>query len=353
MTGLFENLPPILNGVIFGILAIIICFAGARLSYLIDSIAERTRMAKAMAGLLLLATATELPEIVTTMTAAAQGNATLALNNMFGGIAMQTAILAIADIFAFGYALTAVCKTPSQILQGMALIIGLGILLFLSFTGDVALGASIGVASLALAGLYICCIVFIHLYADSRSWSPVDVPNIPETAAQNAFHRKYDSIPLRRLIAATLAVCGIILVCGVSLTYVSETLAEQTGLGSGFVGVALLAAATSLPELSTSITAVRIGAPGMAIANILGSNMIMIFLLLPADIVYTEGLLLNEIDASAALALVCGMVITAVYCFGLVTRPHKTLFKRMGYDSVAVLLLYLASLYAFYLFRNA
>ncbi len=48
-------------------------------------------------GLVFLAAMRELPELVTTISAAMKNNAALVLNNMFGGITMQTAILALAD----------------------------------------------------------------------------------------------------------------------------------------------------------------------------------------------------------------------------------------------------------------
>ena len=71
-----------------------------------DDLSERYNLAREFVGLLFLATVTELPEIMTTLTAAQVGNAQLVLGNMVGGITMQTAILALADIFAVRYALT-------------------------------------------------------------------------------------------------------------------------------------------------------------------------------------------------------------------------------------------------------
>ena len=65
-----------------------------------------------------------------------------------------------------------------------------------------------------------------------------------------------------------------------------SALSEQTGLGASFIGATLLASSTSLPELSTTITAVRIGSYDMAVANIFGSNLIMVALILPADVAY-------------------------------------------------------------------
>lgn len=60
-----------------------------------------------------------------------------------------------------------------------------------------------------------------------------------------------------------------ILVAGWILASVGETLAEQTGLGTSFVGFALVALSTTLPELSTYTAAARRGAFAMAVANIL------------------------------------------------------------------------------------
>ncbi|MFC7048343.1 sodium:calcium antiporter [Emcibacter nanhaiensis] len=350
LSSFFHSLPMAFNLLLFCAFATVIWFTGTRLSYLVDALAEQTKIARALMGLGVLAIITELPEMVTTVTAALAGNAELALNNMFGGISMQTAILAVADMFVVHAALTTYPRKPTPVIEGLFLILMLTFLLLLFTTGDTALPGGIGLSALLLAGLYLLSIFIIQKFVTAEVWSPVDLPNPEEEQEGAERNNHYDHKPLSSLYVAILLSAVFILVIGVLLTHTAETLADQTGLGSSFIGVTLLAATTSLPELSTTIAAVRIRAYTMAISNILGSNLIMVFLILPADIFYRPGPILNEIDYSAALALGSGILVTAIYCLGLLIRRKGKIFK-MGVDSALVLLVYLASLGVFYWFR--
>lgn len=137
---------------------------------------------------------------------------------------------------------------------------------------------------------------------------------------------------------------------GIVLVLFAERIADQSGLGTGFVGVTLLAAATSLPELTTSITAVRIGAYTMAISNIFGSNLIMLVLVFPADILLRSGPILQQASQTVGLALSFGIAVTAIFLVGLIVR-RKPKIGTFGLDSVLVLLTFLASLAAYYFVR--
>jgi cation:H+ antiporter len=337
------------NFLIFVGLAVLIWIAGTKLSHLADAIAEQTKIARATMGLIVLAAITELPEIVTTMTASAAGNAALALNNMFGGITMQTAVLALADAAVMHAALTTLPrKATPVVVEGLFLILMLATLLIVHLSGDIAIGA-FGGASFLLAALYALSIFVIQKYANVEVWRPVDLLDTAGRQRRDTYSR-YEDLPLKELIAYMLLAAVCILVSGTLLALVADTLATQSGLGSSFIGVTLLAAATSLPELSTTIAAVRIRAYTMAISNILGSNMIMVFLILPADLMYQQGPILNHIDTSAAFALASGILVTAIYCIGLLIRRKKQVFG-LGLDSVLVLLIYSGSLVMLYFLR--
>ncbi|MHA1517458.1 MAG: sodium:calcium antiporter, partial [Alphaproteobacteria bacterium] len=140
-----------------------------------------------------------------------------------------------------------------------------------------------------------------------------------------------------------------ILICALVLTSSAAAIAEQTGLRSSFIGVTLLASATSLPEVSTTLAAVRIGAHSMAISNIFGSNLLMVALVLPADLAYTGEPVLGTIDQATAFALLSGVLVTAIYLAGLLMRAKRQIFG-MGVDSALVLLVYLLTLGVFYHF---
>src|SRR5690606_38020825 len=122
------------------------------------------------------------------------------------------------------------------------------------------------------------------------------------------------------------------LVCGLTLTASASALAIQTGFGSSFLGVTLLAVATSLPEVSTTFAAVRIGASTMAISNIFGSNLLLVALLFPADVAYRGGPLLAAVDPTTSLALASGLAVTLVYVAGMLIRSRRRVLG-MGIDS--------------------
>jgi cation:H+ antiporter len=85
----FELLPPWANILIFIAAAALVWFAGVRLSSYAEVISDRTGVGKAFIGALMLGGVTALPEAATTVTASVVKNAPLALNNIFGGVAMQ------------------------------------------------------------------------------------------------------------------------------------------------------------------------------------------------------------------------------------------------------------------------
>lgn len=131
------------------------------------------------------------------------------------------------------------------------------------------------------------------------------------------------------------------------LVETAQTIADQSALGSSFIGVTLLAASTSLPRLSTTIAAVRLGAYTMALSSIFGSNLIMVLVLFPADMFYRQGETLRQADDTAQLALLLGILVTTIYVTGLLIKK-KPRVLGMGMDSVLVLAVYLASVYGFY-----
>ncbi|HSF91696.1 MAG TPA: sodium:calcium antiporter, partial [Paracoccaceae bacterium] len=100
-------------------------------------------------------------------------------------------------------------------------------------------------------------------------------------------------------------------------------------------------------ELTTSIAAVRIGAYTMAISNIFGSNLIMLVLVLPADVLFRSGPILQETSQTVSLALAFGIAVTAIYLVGLIVR-RKPKVGAFGLDSILVLLTFVASLVAYY-----
>lgn len=99
--------------------------------------------------------------------------------------------------------------------------------------------------------------------------------------------------------------------------------------------------------MSTTITAVRIGAYTLAISNIFGSNLIMIVLLTLADVIYPGGAIPRDGGRTATLSLSFSILITNVFQTGLSMR-RKQQIGRLGVYSLIVMVLFAASLFAYY-----
>ncbi|MDI3338061.1 hypothetical protein QKW60_16760 [Defluviimonas aestuarii] len=325
----------------------VVWVAGARLAYLVDTLADRFALAKSLMGLLVLSLATSLPEVATTLTAAVQQARDLVLNNLFGGIALQTAILAMSDFWARG-PITNYPRKANHALEATLLVFLLSTALVITNLGETVAVFGVGLGSVFIAFAYSGAIWVLRRYDGTSDWVPVDLPD-PEPLpfpAPYGLQDKSNSNLVWWAVAASLA----ILVFGLLLVVFAERIAEQSGLGSGFVGVTFLAAATSLPELTTSITAVRIGAYTMAISNIFGSNLIMLVLVFPADILFRSGPILKDASRTVSLALAFGIVVTAIYLTGLIIR-RKPKVGTVGLDSILVLITFIGSLVAYYLAR--
>lgn len=324
-----------------------IWYAGSRLTYFADSIADRFKLATSTMGLVFLALATSLPEVATTMTAAAKQNAELVLNNLFGGIALQTAILALADFWAKG-AISNYPRKANHALEAILLVALMACLQTAFIIGEPVSLYNIGLGSLITAAAYVGGILLLRWYDNNTDWVPVDIPDIDDVSFVPKSRKNLLEVKSVLLVSIALVACAAILVLGIMIVSLSEVLAVQTGLGSGFIGVTFLAAATSLPELSTTITAVRMGAYTLAISNVFGSNLIMIVLVFPADIFHTSAPILSSATNSTQLAISMGILVTAVYLVGLIIR-RKPKVGSIGIDSMLVLALYASSLVLYYI----
>jgi cation:H+ antiporter len=344
------------NLAIFAAAASVIWFAGTKLARCADLIAERTGLGKAFVGLVLLAAATSLPEVATTATAAALGSASLAVNNLYGGIATQTVFLALADISAVRGSLTYFTPRPVLLLQGTALVLLLALALAGIAVGGLFSLFGIGLWTVVLFVAYLVAVLLIHRYEGRGGWKPVDVPDKQgeeggQDQTQPERKEGEEETPSTRRVFFVFAALGlVILVAGVVIAQVAEALAEQTGLGAGFVGATLLATAGSLPELSTTIAAVRIGSYAMAVSNIFGSNAMDATLVGLADVFYREGPILQAVDRSSTFMAAVAIILTCVYLVGMIERRDRVIW-RMGLDSALVLPLYLGALGILYFLR--
>lgn len=336
---------------IFAGSAVAVWIAGTRLSRYASIISERTGFGQAIVGLILLGGITSLPEIATSVTASWTGNADLAVNNLLGGVAMQVVVLAVGDLFIGRDALTGRLARPHVVLQAALSIVLLALVAAGIVAGDVML-FGFGGWALAILAAYLITL-WIAQSAEGRVvWVSKEAEQKQrETRAEGDTGDNGDRTPTRRVILKTTIAAAVILAAGFLLTKTGEGIAEATGLGQSFFGAVFLAISTSLPELSSVISAMRLGHEMLAIGDVLGGNLFDLALVFLVDAIYSGGPVLNEVGPFSAFAALLGIVLTTFYVIGMIERRDRVIF-RMGYDSAAVFAFYAVGLVILYTLRS-
>jgi cation:H+ antiporter len=151
---------------------------------------------------------------------------------------------------------------------------------------------------------------------------------------------------LKGIIGFSVSAAVLVLVVPL-LVDTSSEIAVITGLGTGFVGTAMLSVVTSLPELLAAIAAVRLGAYDMAVGNLFGSSVFNMLGVGVADLFYVDGRFLAAIDPNFALVALLGMLLTNMALLGNLARvERKILFLEL--DTLAIILVYIFGMYVLF-----
>lgn len=340
---------PLASLLIFAVSAAVVWWAGSRLAAYADRFATATGLSGALVGLVLLGSITSLPEIATSATAAWSGAGALAANNLIGGVALQLLALAVVDVLVGKNALTSMAPRPDVLAYAAMNIALLVVVAGIASAGDIELfGSGVGLGAVLVVATYALCVITARALGRSDTWRPTNAGDAAPSADEPE-QEAPGSVP--KLSMLLLAVGGVILAAGYLLTRSGERLAEASGLGANFFGAVFLAGATSLPELSSAIAAVRLKRAQMAIGDVLGGNLFNLALLAVVDGFYRPGLVLETLGPFSVVAACLGALLCAVLIIGLVERRDRTVL-RMGYDSALMLGLYAAGLLVLYSLRD-
>ena len=316
---------------------VIILFAGTRLARYGDAIAKKTGLGGIWVGLLFLAFITSAPELATGVSSVALvGLPDLGLGTLLGSCLFNLSILAILDIL---YRPAPILSRASP--RHMALA-GLGILLIAFAAGGILFGEKLSGVALGWVGIPSLIIVILYLVAIRLMFHferNHPLPQ-PETASP-----QYAEIPLRtvylRFTLAALAVIG----AGIWLSFIGDEIAMTTGWGTTFVGSLFLAIGTSLPELVVTVAALRLGAIDMAVADILGANMLDIAHIFAVDLFYTKGPVLSDVEGVHFITAVVVVVMSLLVIIGLRFRQKRKTFIVVSWYAPALVGLYVFGAY--------
>lgn len=327
----------------FIICAAVIFFAGKKLSYYGDLLAEKTGLSKGWIGLILMASVTSLPELMVGISSSAiVESADLATGDILGSCAFNLGILALMDAFIPRHKSLFGIASPNHMLNA-----GLGIIL-LSLVGfalmlptEIVVTPWIGLSSIIFIVVYFISIRVI--YKNEKNKQSI------EATGEQANHAV--TISLRSIIAWYCLFAFIIIVAALALPFFADHIAEMTGLGKSFVGTFFLAVSTSLPEIAVSFAAVRMGSIDLSVGNLLGSNIFNVLILAIDDLFYTKGLLLKDASDFHILSVLSAVIMSAVAIIGLSYRASGKRYL-LALDAALIFIIYIINLFLLFHFTS-
>ncbi|MBN9885930.1 sodium:calcium antiporter [Salipiger abyssi] len=325
---------PLLLG-LFALAGALVVAASIRATALADVIADRTRLGEALAGGVLLGGATSLSGVVVSVTGAAGGDASFAVSNAVGGIAAQTLFLAIADLLHRNANLEHAAAEPANLFQAVMLLILLSLPVAAMAGPDIAF-AGVHPVSIVMFLAYLSGVKLSAEVGRRPMWRPVETRDTrrDEPDAENA-----PGAPVLRpalIFAALVALMGL---AGWVISQIGSTFITRFGLTSSLVGALITAVITSLPELVTTLVAVRRGALQLAVGGIIGGNTFDTLFLVFSDIAYRDGSIFQAVGMTDLYWLATGMLMTAILLGGLILRQRRGP-ARIGIESVLMMAVY-------------
>jgi len=312
--------------------------AGVSLSNAVDVLSHRLGFGEALGGTVLLAIATNLPEIAIVVTAALAHNFDIATGNILGGIAIQTVVLAILDAFGLrDVPLSYRAASLQLVIEGAVVVAMLAVVVDGTRLSPDAIYYRLTAPAVLLLVIWLAGLWLIQRAQKGLPWHEP-----PDGQAEPMGHRrkKRASVgPSTRQAAIRFTVAALVtLAGGVALERLSESISTRIGLSGVLFGATVLAAATSLPELSTGLQSIKLGDYRLAVSDIFGGNAFLPVLFLPATVISGAAVLPQAHNSDVYLTAL-GILLTVVYMAGLVFRPRRQ-WARLGPDSIAILGLY-------------
>jgi cation:H+ antiporter len=326
----------------------IIIVAGTRLSKYGDIIAEKTGLGHVWVGIVLLATVTSLPEVATGISSVAIiKSPDLAIGDLFGASLLNLAIIAVIDVLH--------TKGPILRFMGTGIVLAtiLSMLLIAAAATSILLAHSVfSVSILGLIGIYspmLLCLYLISQYMLFRF--KTRQPDSGNDASSQGID--YASISLKRTLLYFGLTAIAILGAGIWLGFIGDQISNSTGLKASFVGTLFLAISTTAPEMVVSISAARLGALEMAVANVVGSNLfnigVIIFL---DDLFFGKGPILTYVSTGHALTALFALMLSSIVIIGIIYRPKLWMKSWVGIDTTFIAILYIAALVTLYFFSG-
>lgn len=320
---------------VFVAAGLVIGITGVMLTARAERLAQVTGLGQLLTGAVLIGLVTSLAGLVTSITAAHAGHASLAVSNSLGGIAAQTTFLAVADMVYRKVNLEHAAASEANLLQGVLLIALLSLPMLAMAQPGLAV-FNVHPVSIMIVAAYLFGLRLMGQAREHPMWRPRITPQT-EREEKGKVGRPRGGLALLWSTFALLAVA--VAGAGWLLARSAISISQHAGLEETVVGGVLTAITTSLPELVVAVAAVRRGALSLAVGDILGGNTFDVLFLSASDIAYRGGSIYAAISSREVFWVGLAILLAGVLLLGLLRR-EKHGFGNIGFESFLVLVLY-------------
>lgn len=313
----------------FAFCVTLIGVAGSRLIRYGDAIASLVGLSRSWVGLILVATVTSLPELVTGLSAVTVAKAPdIAVGDALGSTVFNLTILAFIDVFYRKESVYAIANRGHVLSASLGgiLLTASAMILTLSAQKSMPSIGHISMGSVALIGLYALAMRLIYVN-EQQHHQPSAV--------------KASSLSLISALMGYAMAAVVIVGSGIWLPLLGVELARIMDWSNSFVGTLFVAMATSVPEVATTVAALRIGAVDLAIGNLLGSNLFDVLILAFDDVVYQAGPLYENVSPLHTVSALTAATMSGAVVVALTFRPVSRVLRIGSWVSIALLALYL------------
>lgn len=304
--------------VYFILAAVLTVYTAIKLSKYADVISEKTTLGGMLVGTLLLAGATSLPEVTTSLSAVVIGNIDITIGNMLGSNLFNLLIIASFDLY-FRKRKLFLLGSRNNVYSA-----GLGLLLMLIVLVSLIIRDESTILGLGIDALLVLIVYGVGIFLISRMSA---VPNPAQAESSPVTEKKPEeqsSLTAKQAIFRFVIAAFIIMAAGTLLSVSGDRIAVITGLGSSFVGSFLIAAATSLPEAVSIYAALKLKNVNLALGSILGSNMFNMLILAGSDVVYRGGSILADVSRSHLITSIGVSVLSLILIIAFARKESKS-----------------------------
>lgn len=313
------------------VVGLVLILAGA--NYMTDgaaALAKRMGMSDFMVGLTVVSMMTSAPELMVSITSAINASTSMAIGNIVGSNIFN--ILIIIGVCAM---IRPIKVTDGIMVNEIPLVILSSVVLLTMGSAPLLDGAPMTLTRVDGILLLLFFIIFMRYTIGAAKKARNDDPTAEEG-------EKKKTMPLWKALAALLGGLAGLIFGGDWFVDGASGLAKSIGWSESLIGLTILAAGTSLPELATSAVAAARGFSGICLGNVIGSNIFNIFFVLGCTSTVMP-LQFGNINSFDLLVLTGASVLfwATGWFFG-----HRTIKRAEGAVMVALYIAYIAYLIA-------